>query len=227
VQKTQQITRIHSESCSETPPRLEQVHIIEAAVTCICWNPRQRTQGERWHGGRDRRFHSGDCDVMPCSVVDRHKRFGVTCYLHLQIIRISRASLFFILFSLFHCTFVPPRPRIIFFSFHCFFVFLNPLCPLYLQKMALERATVFLLRFCRCKNEDRQTYGTEVLCKSIVACRPVARQRPRYNQLYNNRCYVTAPPTDLNATIPRQQPHCKRGAVFSMRSVPRCYKQDK
>jgi hypothetical protein len=39
----------------------------------------------------------------------------------------------------------------------------------------------------------------------IVSCRPVYRQRPPSKQLYNSRCYVTAPPTDMNATIVVQQ----------------------
>jgi hypothetical protein len=46
---------------------------------------------------------------------------------------------------------------------------------------------------------------------SIVACRPVTRQRPRNKRVYNSRCLVRAPSTDANATIPRQQLHCNRG----------------
>jgi hypothetical protein len=57
----------------------------------------------------------------------------------------------------------------------------------------------------------------------IVTCRPVARQRPRNKQLYNSRCYVTAPQTGMP---PRQQGNTTIiDAVFSTWSVPRCYKQ--
>jgi ribosomal protein S26 len=65
----------------------------------------------------------------------------------------------------------------------------------------------------------------------------VAKQRPRNKQLYNSRCSVMAlqtttvarqwlssnqvvTPIDTNATNALQQ-----GTVFSMQSVPRCYKQ--
>jgi hypothetical protein len=61
----------------------------------------------------------------------------------------------------------------------------------------------------------------------IVACGPVARQGPQSKQLYNSCFLVTALPTDMHATIPRQQLHCNRVAVFSTRSVLRYYKQNK
>jgi hypothetical protein len=38
-----------------------------------------------------------------------------------------------------------------------------------------------------------------------VACRPIARQRSRNKQVYNSRCYVTAPQACF---------HCNRGACF-------------
>jgi hypothetical protein len=54
-----------------------------------------------------------------------------------------------------------------------------------------------------------------------VACRPGARQQPRNKELYNC-CKVMAPQTSM---FPWQQLHCKRGTVFSERSLLRCYKQ--
>jgi hypothetical protein len=54
-----------------------------------------------------------------------------------------------------------------------------------------------------------------------VACRHVARQRLRKKQLYDNRRCVTASQTSM---FPRQQLHVNDGTVFSVRSVPRCYK---
>jgi hypothetical protein len=71
------------------------------------------------------------------------------------------------------------------------------------------------------------SHVSSVVQECIVARGPVARQRPQNKWLYNSRCYVTAPPTDTRVTIPRQQMNCNIGAVFSTRSVPRCYKQDK
>jgi hypothetical protein len=51
-----------------------------------------------------------------------------------------------------------------------------------------------------------------------VARRPIARQ------LYNNHCEVTAPQTSI---LPGHKLNSNRGTVISVRSVPRCYKQDK
>jgi hypothetical protein len=74
---------------------------------------------------------------------------------------------------------------------------------------------------------DARNLTCEIVLYKIVACRPVVRQRPWNKQLYDSRLRVTAPPTDTNATIPQQQLHCNRRALFSTQSVPRCYKQDK
>jgi hypothetical protein len=57
-----------------------------------------------------------------------------------------------------------------------------------------------------------------------VACRHVARQRQWNKRLYNSRWYVMAPQLSM---FPRQQLHCNRGKVFSVRSVPISYKQGK
>jgi hypothetical protein len=40
---------------------------------------------------------------------------------------------------------------------------------------------------------------------NIVACRPIARQRPRNKRLYNNYCYVIARQASM---FPRQQFYC-------------------
>jgi hypothetical protein len=57
-----------------------------------------------------------------------------------------------------------------------------------------------------------------------MACGPVARQRQRNDRVYNSRCLVMALQTSI---LPRQQLHCNIGMVFSVRPVPRCYKQSK
>jgi hypothetical protein len=50
----------------------------------------------------------------------------------------------------------------------------------------------------------------------IVACTPVARQRP----VNNNKRLV------LSARSAKQQLNSNKGTVFSVRCMPRCYKQD-
>jgi hypothetical protein len=50
--------------------------------------------------------------------------------------------------------------------------------------------------------------------RSPVACRPTAIQQPQNKQLYKSCFYITAPPTDMNATISGQQWHYNKEAVF-------------
>jgi hypothetical protein len=58
----------------------------------------------------------------------------------------------------------------------------------------------------------------------IVACTPVDRQQPRNKQIYNSRCYVTAPQTSI---FPRQRQNTAiMQDMFSTRSVPRCFTKD-
>jgi hypothetical protein len=59
--------------------------------------------------------------------------------------------------------------------------------------------------------------------RDIVAWRPVAWERPRSKQLYNSRCSVTAPQTGMS--LRQQENTAIMEAMFSTRSVPRCYKQ--
>jgi hypothetical protein len=68
----------------------------------------------------------------------------------------------------------------------------------------------------------RVIFVTSEDSKNIVACRPIARQWPRNMQLYNDRCWVTALQTSM---FPWQQLHCNTGMVFSVQSMPRCYRQ--
>jgi hypothetical protein len=57
--------------------------------------------------------------------------------------------------------------------------------------------------------------------KCIVEGRPVAEQRPRDKQKYNSRYWVNK--HVCRTTIENSM----RGIMFSVRSVPRCYKQDR
>jgi hypothetical protein len=82
---------------------------------------------------------------------------------------------------------------------------------------SLGRVSFRILICWKCGGKGTRNYD------SIVVYRPVARQRPRKEQLYNSCCWETASQTSIFA---RQRLETVTGTVFSMRSVPRCYKQD-
>jgi hypothetical protein len=64
----------------------------------------------------------------------------------------------------------------------------------------------------------------ETILYGIVACRPIAKQRPWNEYLYNNHCSVTALKTSM---FPRQQENTAvMGKTFSVQSIRRCYNQD-
>jgi hypothetical protein len=58
---------------------------------------------------------------------------------------------------------------------------------------------------------------------NILACWPVARQRLWHKQIYSSRYWVTDSQTNM---FPWKQLNSNRGMIFSMWSVPRCYRQD-
>jgi hypothetical protein len=59
----------------------------------------------------------------------------------------------------------------------------------------------------------------------IVACRPVAGQRPWDKQIYKSRYWVT--PSQTNMFQRKRLNYNNEERFFSTRSVPRCYKRDK